>query len=139
MPRGKQVKYNQEHARIVQSLAQYGIPHTQIAAHIGVSKNTLLALYSKEIEEGAVTTNNKIAKRLFEKAMDGDTTALIFWCKTRMGWRETQKVDLTSSDGSMSPSTAFDFSLLSPEQIAALRGKLDARNKERQSDTAVTD
>ena len=46
-------KYNQEHAKIVQSLAQYGIPHAQIAAHIGVSKSTLLALYSKEIEEGA--------------------------------------------------------------------------------------
>ena len=120
MPRGKQVKYNQEHAKIVQSLAQYGIPHTQIAAHIGVSKNTLLALYSKEIEEGAVTTNNKIAKRLFEKAMDGDTTALIFWCKTRMGWRETQKVDLTSSDGSMSPSPAIDFSGKTQEELLEL-------------------
>ena len=120
MPRGKQVKYNQEHAKIVQSLAQYGVPHAQIAAHIGVSKNTLLALYSKEIEEGAVTTNNKIAKRLFEKAMDGDTTALIFWCKTRMGWRETQKVDLTSSDGSMSPSPAIDLSGKTQEELLEL-------------------
>lgn len=122
MPRGKQAKYNQEHARIVQSLAQYGIPQRQIAAHIGMDVATLTRLYKKELDDGAVITNNKIAKRLFEKAMDGDTTALIFWCKTRMGWRETQKVDLTSSDGSMSPASpvSIDLSEMSPEDVAKM-------------------
>lgn len=120
MPRGKQVKYNSEHARIVQSMAQYGIPQKQIAAHIGIDTVTLAKLYRKEIDEGAAVTNNKIAKRLFEKAMDGDTTALIFWCKTRMGWRETQKVDHTSSDGSMSPSPAIDLSGKNQEELLEL-------------------
>lgn len=120
MPRGKQVKYNQEHAKIVQSLAQYGIPQRQIAIHIGMDVATLTRLYRKELEEGAMTTNNKVAKTLYEKAIAGDTTALIFWCKTRMGWRETQKVDLTSSDGSMSPSPAIDFSGKTQEELLEL-------------------
>jgi len=28
---------------------------------------------------------------------------MIFWMKTRAGWREKQEVDLTSSDGTMTP------------------------------------
>jgi hypothetical protein len=27
----------------------------------------------------------------------------MFWAKTRMGWRETQEINHTSEDGSMSP------------------------------------
>ena len=124
------VLFNADHAKTVRALSQYGVPQEDIAATIGCCVETTLKLYGQEHKEGRAVANAKIGKRLFEKAMDGDTTALIFWCKTRMGWRETQKVDLTSSDGSMSPANAFDLSALSPEQIAALRGELDARKKD---------
>jgi len=35
----------------------------------------------------------------------GDTTAMIWWSKTQMRWAETQKLEHTSPDGSMSPQT----------------------------------
>ena len=126
----KAILFKDDLAISVQAMSQYGVPLKDIAAFIGISVPTLLKLYKKELEKGRAVANRQIGERLFKKAMDGDTTALIFWAKTQMGWRETSKIDLTSSDQSMSPKAAFDLSSLSPEQIAALRGELDASGKE---------
>ena len=124
------VLFNADHAKTVRALSQYGVPQENIAATIGCCVETMLKLYGQEHKEGRAVANAKIGKRLFEKAMEGDVSALIFWAKTQMKWRETSKIDLTSSDQSMSPKAAFDLSTLSPEQIAALRGELDASDKE---------
>ncbi|OUO51652.1 hypothetical protein B5F76_09210 [Desulfovibrio sp. An276] len=124
MPRKK---YNERDERIALSMAQYGVPHTQIAQALGMSKDILYKLYGDAMQKGAANANAKIAQCLYNKAIGNqekgippDTTALIFWCKTRMGWRETQKVDLTSSDGSMSPSPAIDFSGKTQEELLEL-------------------
>lgn len=124
------VLFNADHAKTVRALSQYGVPQEDIAATIGCCVETMLKLYGQEHKEGRAVANAKIGKRLFEKAMEGDVSSLIFWAKTQMRWRETSKIDLTSSDQSMSPKAAFDLSTLSPEQIAALRGELDASDKE---------
>lgn len=124
------VLFNADHAKTVRTLSQYGVPQEDIAATIGCCVETMLKLYGQEHKEGRAVANAKIGKRLFEKAMEGDVSSLIFWAKTQMRWRETSKIDLTSSDQSMSPKAAFDLSTLSPEQIAALRGELDASDKE---------
>lgn len=127
----KRREYDEKDARVAAALAQYGIPHEHIAAHLGMSLPILSRLYSDDMKRGELAANRKVVECLFKKATEGnDTTAQIFWCKTRLRWSETQKVDLTSSDGSMSPANAFDLSALSPEQIAALRGELDARKKD---------
>lgn len=86
-------QYSPENAKTVRALAQYGVPLDDMAASIGCCKDTLLKLYSKEIAEGRAVANAKIGKRLFEKAMDGDTSALIFWAKCRMRWRTEDKGD----------------------------------------------
>lgn len=80
----------------------------------------MVKLYKQELITGRTNANVKVGKRLFEKAMSGDTTALIFWAKTRMGWRETQKIDLSSSDKTMSPAPALDLSHLSPDALLKL-------------------
>ena len=33
---------------------------------------------------------------IYQQAKDGNTTAAIFWLKTRAGWRETQKVEMSA-------------------------------------------
>jgi hypothetical protein len=38
--------------------------------------------------------------------MEGNTSAAMFYLKTQAGWRETQHIDHTSSDGTMSPKSA---------------------------------
>lgn len=121
-PKGsKSVKYDEQKANVVRALSQYGVPQEDIAAQIGCCVETLVKLYAREMAEGRAVANAKIGKRLFEKAMDGDTASLIFWAKTRMGWRETQKIDVTSSDGTMSPApVAVDLSSLSGEELARM-------------------
>lgn len=97
------IKYDPAIAEQVQSMSQYGLPQAQIAEMVGLSIQTLRNLYGAELGKGMSLSNLAVGKKLFERCMAGDVPSLIFWAKTRMGWKETQKVDVTSSDGSMSP------------------------------------
>lgn len=92
MGRRAHVKTDQN-AKTVQSMAQYGVPQKDIAAVIGVSIDVLRKYYQQEIDKGSAMANSKIAERLFNKAMDGDVSALIFWAKCRMRWRTEEKQD----------------------------------------------
>lgn len=121
MSRGRpKKKYSEDQAIQVQALSQYGVPQEDIAAHIGLCVETMLALYDQEYRKGKAVANAKVGKRLFEKCESGDTTALIFWAKTQMGWKETQKVDHTSSDGTMTPSPVISLDGLSDEMVERL-------------------
>jgi hypothetical protein len=62
-----------------------------------------LKYYREELDTALHKANSKIGGSLFNKAIAGDTAAAIFWLKTRARWSETQKLDHTSSDGSMTP------------------------------------
>jgi hypothetical protein len=100
-------KYSPDHAKQVQALSQYGVPQDDIAATIGVCVETMQRLYGDELRQGRAWANAKVGRSLFDKCQAGDTTALIFWAKTQMGWKETQKLDHSSSDGTMSPPLAL--------------------------------
>lgn len=104
-------------AKQVQAMAQYGLTQENIASIIGMEADTLRKWYDKEFHEGKQKANLKVAQRLFEKAMSGDTACLTFWAKTQMRWRETLHVDNTSSDGSMSPAkTGFTIEFVEPKK-----------------------
>ncbi len=79
----------------VSALSAYGIPHDEIAAYLGITKTTLEKHYRHELTTGLINANAKIAETLYKKAKDGDTTACIFWLKTRARWREVQKMELS--------------------------------------------
>lgn len=55
-----------------------------------ISVKTIRKYFAKELEVARIETVSSVAGRLFKKAMDGDTTAMIFYLKTRGGWKETQ-------------------------------------------------
>ena len=44
--------------------------------------------------------NAKVAQSLFNQAINGNTSAAIWWTKSRMGWKETrdQNVSVTKND-----------------------------------------
>lgn len=97
----------------VSALCSFGIPQEEIAAYIGIDAKTLRKYYRKELDSSVTKANAAVGRFLYQNASgqtlkDGAShsdcvRAAMFWAKTRMGWRETQDLNHTSSDGSMSP------------------------------------
>lgn len=72
-----------------------GTPHERIAKAMGIGLSTLQKHYAEELATAADKANRAVAGTLFYKAtVEKDTTAMIFWMKTRARWRETQEIDV---------------------------------------------
>lgn len=114
-----------------EALAGYGVPQEQIAQLIrdGIHIDTLRAHFVDAMQKGKAKANSRVGKTLFEKAIGGDTTAMIWWSKTQMRWAETQKHEITGAEGgALEVKTTLDVSGLSTAalaEIAALAGKGD--------------
>jgi len=85
----------------VEALSGYGLPIDQIAVLVrdGIHVDTLRAHFATELVSGKGKANGQVGKTLFQKAMGGDTAAMIWWSKTQMRWAETQKHEVTGADG----------------------------------------
>jgi hypothetical protein len=79
----------------VESLSGFGVPIEQIASLTcgGIDAETLRKHFKKELEQGKAKANSKVGQTLFQKATGGDTSAMIWWSKTQMGWKETKVVE----------------------------------------------
>lgn len=73
---------------IVERMLVGGIPRADIAKVLEIDEKTLKKHYQKELDSAASIANSRISQTLFQKALDGDTTAMIWWTKSRMRWRE---------------------------------------------------
>jgi hypothetical protein len=74
--------------------AMVGSRQETICELLDISKPTLEKHYRKELDTAVEMANASVGGALYRKAMDGDTTAMIFWMKTRARWRETQEIDI---------------------------------------------
>jgi hypothetical protein len=85
----------------VEALSGYGLPIDQIGALVrdGIHIDTLRAHFVTELVSGKAKANGQVGKTLFQKAMGGDTTAMIWWTKSQMRWSETVRQELTGKDG----------------------------------------
>ena len=94
MPRSKgqpAFKPTDEERKLVEQMSAVGIQQSNIAMVIrdGIDDKTLRKHFRKELDTAATKANAKIGGTLFNKAVNGATSAAIFWAKTRMGWKET--------------------------------------------------
>jgi len=91
----------EEERKKVETLSGYGLPFDHIAVLIrdGIDLETLTKYFKGELVTGKAKANGKMANTLYQKAMGGDTTAMIWWTKTQMRWAETQKLEHTGKDG----------------------------------------
>lgn len=94
---------NKQTRELVSLHATIGTDQDTIASLLDIDPKTLRKHYRKELNESTARANAAIGGALFNKAKGGDTTAMIFWMKTRARWSERSEVDHTSSDGSMTP------------------------------------
>ncbi|CAE6857058.1 hypothetical protein R75461_07770 [Paraburkholderia nemoris] len=95
-----------EQRQIVEHLAGLGIPQPDMCALVldargkPVCERTLRNHFARELAQGEVRANSRVAQSLLKKATGGDTIAAIFWLKCRARWKETaQAVELTGAGG----------------------------------------
>jgi transposase-like protein len=89
--------------QLVQLHATIGTTHEVIADIIGIDAKTLRKHYREELDQSMAKANAQIGGALFNKAKGGDTAAMIFWMKTRAGWREKQEIEHSGPDGGAIP------------------------------------
>ncbi len=79
----------------VEKLIAAGIPQASVAIVIrdGISEPTLRKHFRHELDTAMVKAHGDIAGKIWELAMAGDKTLLIFYAKTQMGWKETQVLE----------------------------------------------
>ena len=88
-----------EKRAIVRALAKYGVRQHDIAVQIGVAKGTLIKYYSEDLDAGMAEAAEGLAKTAYQMAMDGDVRMMIFLLKTRLGYRETTRIECSGPDG----------------------------------------
>lgn len=81
-------------AKQVEMMVACGLPVAEIANILSLGKSTIQRYYKAEVDSGHSKANVKVAEALFNSAIKGNTTAQIFWLKTRARWRETNHVDI---------------------------------------------
>jgi hypothetical protein len=121
---------------MVQVMAQYGVPQEQIRAALvtagfePMGETKFAELYREELDAGKAIGDSKLLETAFKVAVEGKNVAMLcFLLKTRLGMRETNRVEMTSPDGSMSPNIVR-LDKFTPEQIAALKGEYEAQQEE---------
>lgn len=84
---------NPEHKHLAITMSSVGISQRQIAAVLNISVDTLAKYYGEEMAAARGKANTQIAGKLYQKAMEGDTTCMIFWLKTQAQWQEIMKIE----------------------------------------------
>lgn len=84
-----------EERALVEQMSSVGIPQESqcLVIRNGIDDKTLRKHFRRELDTAATKANAQVAETLFNKAMGGDTTALIWWTKTRMKWSEKQEIE----------------------------------------------
>ena len=79
----------------VEALSGYGLRFSEIAALTcgGIDEDTLNKHFKTELVSGKAKANSRVGQTLFQKATGGDTSAMIWWSKTQMGWKEARPVE----------------------------------------------
>jgi hypothetical protein len=94
---------SKESRQLVQLHATIGTRQDIIAGVLGIDKKTLIKYYREELDYAMARANASVGGALFNKATKGDTAAMIFWMKTRAGWREKHEIEHSGPDGGAIP------------------------------------
>lgn len=93
---------------IVQRAAMMNMPQDAIAKLLKTDKETLTKNFREELNHASDKANMAVLGALYKNAIEGNVTAQIFWCKTRLGMRETDRLELTGKDGAeLTPSISI--------------------------------
>ena len=93
---------SQEGQVLLQGWARDGLTDEQIAKNMCISPSTLYewkkkySEISESLKEGKEIADYLVENALFKNALEGNTTAQIFWLKNRNPekWRDTKNIDV---------------------------------------------
>jgi hypothetical protein len=102
MPRKKgqpAFKPTDEERKLVEQMSAVGIPQESICLVVrdGIDDKTLRKHFRRELDTALIKANAKVSGSLFNKAIAGDTSSIIWWEKTRQGRKETQVQENTGN------------------------------------------
>lgn len=83
----------EEKINLVKSLARFGVKTELIANHLRISEPTLFKYYKDHMADSRVFAHMNMGESLYNRALNGDTSAAIFYAKTQMGWKEPKDDD----------------------------------------------
>lgn len=130
MPRKKieiDLKKVEEHAQICDN-------EEEIALALGIGYATLKRrkkdneLFELAIKTGRAKANAFVGGKLMQLVREGNPAATIFYMKSRCGWRETVRQEITGAEGDavkVETKQQYDLSKLSVSQLEALEAILN--------------
>lgn len=83
----------------IEAYAALAMPEEIIAELLEIPLEELQKHYARDLLLAPHKANSKIAKRMFDDGLSGNTTAQIFWLKARAGWKEQDKLSVTVNGG----------------------------------------
>lgn len=96
-------------AREVSVMACLGLDPKDIALVLNIELKLLKFYYGKELTVSMNLANAMVARQALRMAMSGNSPDMTkFWLKTRAGWTETSKMDLTTNGKDINNATAKD-------------------------------
>jgi hypothetical protein len=115
---------------LVEGWARDGLTNEQIAENLGIHVSTLCEYQNKYPEFKEALKNGKevidfqVENALLKKAMEGDTTAQIFWLKNRRSdkWRDRRDHNHEATVTNKN----IDMSKFSKEELLKISNEVDA-------------
>ncbi len=94
---------------LVEGWARDGLTDIQIAENLGISKETFYQYkkkhtdFSDSLKKGKEIVDYQVENALLKNALEGNTTAQIYWLNNRKPkqWRNKQDIDLSSNGMSL--------------------------------------
>lgn len=89
----------EESRKTVENASGLGIPQEQIAVLLGISDKTLRRKYKRELAGGMAKFNVEVGIAAAKRIRAGSDAMIIFWLKTRMGFKEDRSLELRTPPG----------------------------------------
>lgn len=127
----------------LKTMMSYGLNVEQVAGIFKMHRATMYTLMERNpqikiyMDEGRAIGIAKIAQSLAQRAIDGDTTAAIFYLKAQAGWKDrTEVVHSGSITHELELAAVKRIDAMTPEQRT---NRLEELKKLKASDTEVID
>lgn len=112
--------------KLVEQYSAQGMTVKELATALGVSEATIYSRkkesqeFREAVKKGQAMGIAVVTNQLMQLIKKGNLGAICFYLKCKANWKETNKMEISSPDGSMSPQAVFDFSGLTPEEITEI-------------------